>query len=141
MITARILIAMFFSTCISTSAFAASSKAASYLLNQQVSEACDGKKGTIDPGSLIERDLTGDGEIDLIIAHEGITCAGGGRSLFCGIQVCSFKVYVRKDHLLKLEKDMLGVNITVDDGRVPTVHWYAHGGAPKQLRWNGRSFQ
>jgi len=54
--------------------------------------ACDGGRGSIDPAGVIERDLDGDGRDDLIIAHEAISCTSGGqfgRSMFCGMQVCS----------------------------------------------------
>ena len=49
----------------------ARSKAADYLVREQIAEACEGGKGTIDAAAVIERDLTGDGQPDLIISHEG----------------------------------------------------------------------
>jgi hypothetical protein len=68
------------------------SNPARYLINQQIAEACEGRGGSIDPAAVIERDLTGDGRADLIISHEGIQCADSGRSLYCGMQVCSVMI-------------------------------------------------
>jgi hypothetical protein len=114
------------------------SKAADYLVREQVAEACDGKGGTIDPAAVIEGDLTRDGKADLIISHEGIRCAGGGRSALCGAQLCSVMIYVRRGTLLKLEREMLGANVSVKSG---AIRLHAHGGKPAIVRWNGRSFR
>jgi len=119
----------------------AQSDAVSKLVAQQIAEACNSKGGKIDPRSVIERDVTGDGKADLIIAHEGIVCDGGGRSGFCGMQVCSFNVYVRKGDALILAKEMLGLQVRVGDGSTPLIQWYAHGGAPQKFRWNGKTFR
>jgi hypothetical protein len=123
---------------------AARSRAAEFLVREQVSEACDGMEGKIDPGAVIERDLTGDGKADLIISHEGISCTGGApwrRSSFCGAQVCPVNIYIRHGALLKLELEMLGASIEVGDDRIPAIHVYAQGGAADTLRWNGREFR
>ncbi|ANV99335.1 hypothetical protein LMTR13_03235 [Bradyrhizobium icense] len=121
---------------------AARSKAADYLIREQISDACERRGGRIDPAAVIERDLTGDGKADLIISHEGITCTGGGRSSACGMQVCSVMIYVREGPLLKLAVgDLLGMMVTVDAGRIPTVRWRGHGGSPRAMRWNGGAFR
>lgn len=113
------------------------SKGADYLVREQIAEACNGQ-GKIDPAAVIERDLTGDGKDDLVISHEGITCAGGGRSSFCGAQLCSVNIYVRRGALLKLEREMLGSGVTVKDG---IIHMHALGGKPGMVKWNGREFR
>jgi hypothetical protein len=120
---------------------AAGSKAADYLVAEQIAAACNGGRGQIDPGAVIERDLTGDGNADLIISHEGINCMESGRSGFCGAQVCTFNIYVRRGSLLQIEREMLGAAVTVDDGDIPMVRWYAHGGAAQALKWDGRKFR
>jgi hypothetical protein len=117
------------------------SNAAKYLVREQIAQACDGKRGRIDPGAVIERDLTGDGMADLIISHEGITCAEDAPSGFCGVQVCAVKIYVRRGALLKLEYEMLAVGVSVDDGHVPAIEMYAHGGGRRTIRWNEREFR
>ena len=118
------------------------SKAADYLIAEQIAEACDGKKGRIDPRAVIERDLTGDGNADLIISHDGITCGASGRSGACGMQVCLVKIYVRRGPLLKLAvDDLLGTMVTVSDGKVPTIRWHGHGGARRSMKWNGQDFR
>jgi hypothetical protein len=120
------------------------SNAARYLIDQQIAEACEwqGGGGTIDPAAVIERDLTGDGRADLIISHEGIACTDGSRSSFCGMQVCSVMIYVRRGALLEVAADdKLGMGVSVGEGEIPTIHMYGHGGQPTALRWDGRAFQ
>jgi hypothetical protein len=118
------------------------SNAAQYLIAQEVAAACDGGQGSIAPAAVIERDLTGDGRPDLVIAHEGIACAGGGRSAFCGMQVCSVLIYVRRGALLEPEvDDLLGQTVAVGDGSLPEIRWRGHGGAPHSMRWDGSAFR
>lgn len=116
----------------------ARSKAAAYLVRGQIAEACEGKPGTIEESAAIERDLTGDGRADLVISHEGISCADGGRSSACGVQLCAVMIYVRRGTLLKLESEMLGARVSVRDG---VLRMHAHGGKPATIRWNGREFR
>lgn len=127
-------------TCVISTA-SAQSKAAAYLVEQAISDACSGKGGTIKESAAIERDLTGDGNDDLIISHEGISCENGSRSIYCGAQACTFSVYVREGNLLQLKKEMLGMAVTTSTGGVPTIRWYAHGGKERQFRWDGRDFR
>ncbi len=125
-------------SCISAGA---ASKAANYLLSEQIVAACEGRGGTIDPSAFIERDLTGDGRADLLISHEGITCRSGlRRSLECGVQVCSVRIYVREGSLLRLREEFLGMQLSVGNGPVPVIRALGHGGGEGFLRWNGRSF-
>lgn len=126
-------------TCTRTEA--TRSKAAEYLVREQIASACEKQEGTIDPASVIERDLDGDGKADLIIHHHGIKCPGG-RSIFCGMQACSFQIYVRRGELLTLAGEFAGVEyITVGGEQVPTIRTVAHGCKPTALRWNGREFR
>jgi hypothetical protein len=118
------------------------SKAADYLIRDQIAGACETGKGKIDGNAVIERDLTGDGQADLIISHTGITCSDGGGSNACGAQVCSFIIYVRDGALLKSAKDdLLGMMVTVGDGKVPAIRWRGHGGGARSIKWNGREFR
>jgi hypothetical protein len=119
----------------------ARSPAAEHVVREQIAEACDGKQGKIDPAAITEKDLTGDGNPDLIISHHGIACAGGGRSIFCGMQACAIKIYVRRGALLELAEDTMGVEgVRLGAGAVPSIHMFAHGGKPVARRWNGRAF-
>jgi hypothetical protein len=120
---------------------AAYSNAAEYLIAQEVSAACDGGAGTIAPEAVIERDLTGDGRADLILAHDGIACAGGRRSNACGAQVCSVMIYVRRGQLLELEAQLLGTGVTVEGGAVPEIRFFGHGGGARSIRWDGQAFR
>lgn len=128
--------------CDTTHAASARSKAAEYLLREQIARACGGKPGSIDPGSVIERDLTGDGRADLIIHHKGITCKRGGRSAACSSQGCSANFYVRRGNLLHPTGELDAVEkIRIDDGGMPTVHLALRDGKSSALHWDGREFR
>ena len=121
----------------------ARSRAADYLVAEQIAAACNGGSGTIEPVGVIERDLTGDGAADLIIAHEAITCTGGGhtgRSLYCGMQVCSVHFFVRRGALLEPVLEMFGGGVAAGPGDVPVITMHGHGGGQGSVRWNGRTF-
>ncbi|WP_425099780.1 hypothetical protein [Tropicibacter sp. S64] len=132
--------------CLPVAATAQSSKAAAYLLDQNIAEACNGGPGTAGPGTLVEADFDGDGRQDLLIAHEGIACRTAdsplGRSGLCGMQVCSVRIYLRRGQLLDLKEDFLGGGITVDTRATPPViGGYAHGGARWSMRWQNGGFR
>ena len=117
------------------------SNASAYLMQQEIELACD-RAGEFDPRGVIERDLTGDGRADLILSHEWITCAGQAkRSGYCGMQVCTMKVFVRESALLRLKLEMLAGGVTVGPTDVPVISGYAHGGGAWAIRWNGRAFR
>lgn len=120
----------------------AASKAADYLLQQELQSACEGRGGRIRLEGFIERDFTGDGRKDLIIAHDAIECDGGrSRSGFCGMQVCTIKIFVRRGPLLQLEEDFLGLIGGISADPVPVIRLFGHGGTESQMQWNGRNFQ
>ncbi|WP_342108776.1 hypothetical protein [Methylobacterium sp. SI9] len=119
----------------------AQSKAATYLIQQAISEGCESHRGTMDASGAIERDLDGDGAADLIIADDGLRCSGPSpRSINCGMQVCSVTFYLRRGPLLQKVHEMLGAGLSVGSGRIPKVHMYAHGGRRSFVRWNGSRF-
>lgn len=138
----RILVIAAVALCLFAAPAKARSKAADYLVREQIAAACDGGRGEIEPYAVIERDLTGDGKADLIISHEGIVCSSGGRSSFCGAQVCSVNIYVRKGALLDLEREMLGMGVEIRDASpVPMIDMFAHGGKRGSIRWEGSGFR
>ncbi len=116
----------------------AQSNAAKWLMDQEIAAACGGV-GRFD-GGVVETDLNGDGLTDLILSHEGIVCGSGGRSGFCGMQVCTVKIYLREGALLQEAEEMLGGGVSVDTATSPpTIRGYAHGGGAWAMRWaNGR---
>ncbi|SLN46747.1 hypothetical protein ROJ8625_02262 [Roseivivax jejudonensis] len=123
-------------------ASAQSSNAARYLLEQELSAACTGIDGRARlDGGLVERDLDGDGRQDLLISHEGIVCGQTRRSGFCGAQVCSVKIWLRRGDLLELETEFLGGGITVGTGARPTISGFGQGGKGWTTRWDGTAFR
>lgn len=117
------------------------SKAARYLMAQEIKAACP-SGGGFDASGALERDLTGDGREDLVLSHGGVTCKGANRmSGYCGMQVCTVKIFVRQGQLLKLKSEFLGGGVTLGPTSVPVISGYAHGGAAWAIRWNGRSFR
>lgn len=117
------------------------SKAAQYLMAQEIKGACP-SGGRFNASGAIERDLNGDGRKDLILSHGGLTCKGSNRiSGYCGMQVCTVKIFVRQGSLLKLKSDFLGGGVTLGPTNVPVISGYAHGGAPWAIRWDGRNFR
>lgn len=120
----------------------ARSKAADYLVREEIAGACDGGNGTIDDFAVIERDLNGDGKADLIIAHEGIKCTNGSRSNACGMVVCTVNIYIREGALLQsMVDDLLGASVSVGNGKIPFIRMVDHAGKPHSLKWNGQGFR
>jgi len=119
---------------------AQSSNAAQWLADREIAQACGGP-GTFDTGGIIERDLTGDGRDDLILSHEAIRCASGGRSGFCGAQVCSVLIFVRDGDLMVEKTNMLGGGVSVSVDRSPVISGYGHGGGRWSIRWTGSAFR
>ena len=119
----------------------ARSKAATYLIEEHIANACGPSGGTIDDSAAIERDLTGDGKADFVLSHEGIKCADGGRSSFCGMQVCGVHIYVRRGGLLVQEVEMLGGGVKLVGDGIPAIEMFAHGGTVHRIRWNGTTFK
>ncbi|MBZ8133336.1 hypothetical protein [Afifella sp. IM 167] len=123
----------------------ARTKAADYLIAEQIAAACDGAAGRMDPSGVIERDITGDGKLDLILNHRGIACDREGEGIrqsgFCGAQLCSVLIYVRRGALLKLEEEILSGGLALGAGSRPEIHLFGQGGKPLTLRWNGNGFR
>lgn len=118
------------------------SRAAAYLRDEQISLACGGRGGVMEPEGMIERDLTGDGREDLLIDHRGISCNGSPRSsLECGMQVCSMRIYVREGQLLRLKEEFLGMQPTIGNEQVPVIRVLGHGGGQAAIRWTGYGFE
>ncbi len=92
-------------------------------------------------GGAIVRDLTGDGKADLLIDHDRIACRGGGRSGFCGMQVCSVYIYFNRNGRLTKSLDTLGGGVTIGKGKRPSISMYAHGGKSRRIRWDGKRFR
>ncbi len=129
--------------CLAAQAGAQSIEAARWLLWQEAQAACQMSGGapSIRETGLIERDLDGDGALDLLIAHEGFICGEVGRSGFCGVQVCTLKIWLNRGGQLILTEEFLGMNIAVDTNTPPVITGYGHGGGAWSIRWTGTGFR
>ena len=117
------------------------SKAARYLIGQEIAAGCPAG-GRFSASGAVERDLNGDGRKDFLLAHDRLQCKGGSKiSRRCGMQVCTVKIYLRQGQLLKQNMDFLGGGVTIGPTIVPVISGYAHGGDPWAIRWNGRAFR
>jgi hypothetical protein len=127
-------------TCgFATFAAEARSKAAQYVIAEQVAVACEGP-GTIDADAAIERDLTGDGQNDLIIDFRGISCQNN-QNMSYGVQLCTVVVYVREGRLLKQKFETMSAEYVLVSGNPPSLRLYKHGGKPFRVRWDGQNFK
>lgn len=110
------------------------------ILQQRSAEWCSPGSGTFDAGSVIRRDLTGDGEKDLIVDHRGLRCddplVDG-----CGIRACLVQIYVRKKGKLVLEVHDLSVGVLVGKGKRPSLTFISHEGIYSTVRWQGGRFR
>lgn len=119
----------------------ARSKAAEFLLNEQIAQTCEGGQGGFDDSAVIERDLDGDGRDDLILNHHGLGCADFAARR-CGTQFCSALIYLRRGELLQFETEYLvSEGFTVSNHAIPVLSWYGRiGEGERWVRWNGREF-
>ena len=116
------------------------SRAAEWLMDEQVGLGCEGRGGRFE-GGFFETDLDGDGRNDLVLSHEGITCnAAPSRSLFCGAQACSVLIYLRRGKLLQKVDEALGMQVQVSDDARPVIRMFGHGGTPHAIAWTGTGF-
>ncbi len=112
----------------------------SAILEGHVAEGCTNGAGAFQ-GGVYERDLTGDGLVDLIVDHGGITCTQGfGRSGFCGAQVCSVVFYVNQNGTLTEVQEILAIVGGISDTPRPLIGLHGHGGGRNFWRWNGAEF-
>jgi hypothetical protein len=120
------------------------SKAAAWLITEETEAACGAEGGTFAEGSVIERDLTGDGKSDMILSHGGVSCAGDQvQSDYCGAMMCSVMIYVRKDDLLVLVAEFLsaGGDFAFGEGSPPAIRLINHDGSEGEVYWNGTTFR
>lgn len=117
------------------------SNAARYLINEHISNGCEGRGGTFSPQGITVADLDGDNRDDLILADEWIVCDGARKqSNTCGTRVCDAIVYVRRGSTLDREASFLGTGIEVGTGARPTVTFLQHDLSTFSFGWDGRQF-
>ncbi len=114
---------------------------ASSIIEVEIEQACNGGQGTFQTSLPVELDLNADGQLDLIFNHSDITCANGSRSIFCGAQVCTHKIYVMRNGYLEEAIDNLSLITSITPGAYPRIALYFHGGRTGVAQWNGYEFQ
>lgn len=108
---------------------------------QEAREGCESARGKFSAKGAIERDLTGDGQPDLLINHDELTCPGaGGRSGSCGAAACTVKIFVRDGDRLSEALDILSASVAIGAGNRPSIA-LSRGPNSVALRWNGRAFK
>ena len=118
------------------------SNAARYLIDQEIERGCEGRGGSMTSEGVFERDLDGDGRADLILTHDGMACQGSlSRSLECGTQICTTKIYLRRGGLLRLIEEFASHSLSIGPGKRPIIKLYGHNSGPAYLQWNGAAFQ
>ncbi|MEL7254436.1 MAG: hypothetical protein AAGL23_09705 [Pseudomonadota bacterium] len=111
------------------------------ILQGHVAEGCLNGQGGRFVDGVYQRDLTGDGLVDLIVDHGGMSCVGDfGRSGFCGAQVCSVIFYVNQGGTLTEVQEILAIVGEISDTPVPLIGLHGHGGGRNFWRWNGSAF-
>lgn len=116
------------------------SRAAQYLIDQQIAESCQAG-GRFEPWGVVEIDLTGDGRRDLLLNHEALVCNGSMfRSLNCGAALCTVYLFVREGSLLEPTNEILSLGTTVLPGSPPTIRTHSRQGVAYDWRWNGSAF-
>ena len=116
------------------------SRAAQYLIDQQIAESCD-SGGRFEAWGIVEIDLTGDGRRDLLLNHDALVCNGRlFRSLNCGAALCSVYLFVREGELLQPKEQILSARTEILPGRPPTIRLHSRQGMRYHLRWNGSAF-
>lgn len=110
------------------------------IISREITEGCETSHGKIAPSGLTFKDLNNDGKEDLILSHHAISCTGGNlkRSLYCGAQVCTTKIFIRQQAELKFEIEFLGFVETISNDELPLLSLISHGGEKAKIRWNGK---
>jgi hypothetical protein len=136
-------LALFVALCswLSASLSHSASKDALATIKQQIIEACEfaGGDGKFNPDSILERDVTGDGEIDLILDFRGLQCKDADSGALCGVRACLVQVYVHQGGKLNRKIHELSVGIMLGKGSRPSLTFISHEGIYSTMRWqNGR---
>ena len=97
-----------------------------------------GGGGQMPPGGVIEQDLTGDGQVDLIINVGNIEC-NESRNYGCGTLGCSTFFYVRQGERLVENLNVNAWDVSVGEGEPPVIT-LSGGGATIRRQWNGQTF-
>lgn len=117
------------------------SNAAEWLRDQAIEEGCDGRTGKMLSDAIFVRDLDADGRDDLILSHDGIVCSGQPqRSIYCGAQVCSLNIFLRRGDLLKFAGEADALVESISNASPPIIALYLHGGAKARVQWDGSQF-
>jgi hypothetical protein len=116
-------------------------KGAQYLMDERIAAVCPSGGRFVD--GVIEKDLTGDGKLDLILDLSGLRCDGAynGTNGECGAAHCPVFLYVRRGPLLEFQFEVTSIGATVGDGSPPVITLVNFEYQEHTIRWNGRTFE
>ncbi len=118
------------------------SRAAKWLVNNRIKEACQGNSGNFDNRGIVVVDLDGDSKNDLILHDEWIACKGGiSRSASCGNVACEINIYLRRRGLLEQYSRFMGVGLELDTQSPPTIKTQGFRLQDVYTRWTGDRFE
>ena len=96
------------------------------LVSAELRAACPSGGGRI-TGGVTERDLTGDGALDLIVDHKGLTCGDGEPSALCDGPICTVKVWIDDGGSMLLTQELRARNIRISAETPPTITAFVGG--------------
>ncbi len=95
--------------------------------------------GVIEPAGITFRDLNGDGDDDLIIDHNAITCVrsiGIGQRT-CDNSGCALRVFVRSWAGFAFHIERQAASYTISDDELPVITLTDANGTETAMRWDG----
>lgn len=117
------------------------SNAAKWLIDNAVSEGCGSRGGDFSAEGIYLYDFDADGQEDLALMHEWVTCNGSPpESSNCGARFCRGEVFLRRDGLLKSSVSFIGTGLEVYSDSPPTFKFIDSRVQEVFARWDGAKF-
>jgi hypothetical protein len=105
---------------------------------REARDGCSGGQGRFNSIGAVERDLTGDGQPDLLINYQGLSCTNATSA--CGAMACVVMIFVREGSRLRKTLDTLSASVEIGPGDRPPIR-LSVGPNEVSVRWNGRAFK
>ncbi|SMO38667.1 hypothetical protein [Paracoccus laeviglucosivorans] len=112
-------------------------KATRFAAQEMLDVYCNGR-GRFDATGLIEQDLTGDGQLDLLLFTGGLTCNDGRPA--CGAIYCDVVIYMGEGQDLVQRASLMTQCAQIGAGNPPPITLCDKDSGPYQIRWNGNGY-